>query len=217
MQTLFKQLSLASSDGTSTQQTDTHNLATQGSNSTPSAETMDMRSTAQRDAVQEHTAESCDDSAASPGPIAESSFSCHTSGSVSAPVTPAMAYRLEQSDASDSTSGCHQAATTQPSADQSGFIGACAVDAVPSHSASSISEQDVGLDEAIQACSDLIVEIEGEMDRKGKQQLQHVRIASSWKSVFALSVGSAFAVCSGTVATWGNMGFHISAINWHPT
>lgn len=78
-------------------------------------------------------------------------------------------------------------------------------------------EEDVGLHEAIQACSDLIVEIKDEMDSKGKQQQQPVRTASSWKSMFVLSVGSALAVCSGTVATWGNMGYHISAINWYPT
>ena len=78
-------------------------------------------------------------------------------------------------------------------------------------------QENVGMDEAIQACSDLIVEIKDEMDRKGKQQQQPVRIASGWKSMFVLSVGSALAVCSGTVATWGNMGYHISAINWYPT
>lgn len=217
MQKLFKQLSLASSDASRSEITDTCNLGTQGNNSTSTAQTLDTQTTAQQNAVQQHTAEStasCNDSAASPGSVAGSSFSCHTSGSVSAPATPALAVRLEQSGASDSTSDSDQAATArQPSAEHS----AVAADAVPSDSSGSVSQEDVGLDEAIQACSDLIVEIKDEMDRKGKQQLQPVRIASSWKSVFALSVGSALAVCSGTAATWGNMGYHISATNWYPT
>lgn len=150
----------------------------------------------------------------SPRSEADSSPSCHSiTGSVAGPATPAATLAHAQPASSDSSGHSELTASVCPMSERdTAATERCTMSMSMSDNASSAFDVDPGLDEAIQACSDLIAEIKNEVDRKSS-----VKVLSHWQPRKWMFLGSALAVCTGAFATGSCLGLHASIINWFPT